>query len=74
MTEAGRRWSEMVNALAGEPLALPVVNAPCRRFDREEEAERMDALLELVFGESTPQQRKELRAAAGIGRRKRGSV
>ena len=67
MTGAGRRWGEMVTALAGEPLALPPANGQCRRFHKATDAEKVDALLSLVFECVRGGTQRGLRAAAGIG-------
>lgn len=66
MTAAGRRWCEMVTALAGEPLALPPANGKCRRFHKASDAEQVEALLALVFERTPGGNLRGLRAAAGI--------
>lgn len=61
------RWHQMAATLAGGALALPPANGQCRRFHKASDAERLEALLALVFEAPTGRQLAPLRAAAGIG-------
>ena len=67
MIEASRQWGVVLAMLAGEPLALPPANGQCRRFHKASDAERLEALLALVFAAPKGRQIAPLRAAAGIG-------
>ena len=61
------RWDQMAAMLAGDALVFPAVNGQCRRFHKATDAERLEALLALVFDAPAGRQLAPLRAAAGIG-------
>jgi hypothetical protein len=60
------RWHQMAAALAGNALVFPAANGQCRRFHRADDAEKVEALLLLVFECSQGGNLRGLRAAAGI--------